>query len=373
MNAPAPENSSLVEREYDHPLKAIPWFRSLPKTLWVSSLLTALFVLIWSLAFAALDPPPKSEGGFASRFWVSLVYSGCCGYSIQTLSHLFGPVIRRNFEQSAFAVRLAFTIAIWIGGGLAGYFFAGMILNQRFALDASMIGVIIFGNIIVAAIARVALRRRAVQEVAAERDRAERSETQRALAVSRLRLLQAQIEPHFLFNTLANVSSLIECDPKQARRMLDQFTLLLRASLDQTRKETSPLQAELKVLEAYLSVLKVRMGERLDYSIDAAPDLSSTEIPTMMLQPIVENAVKHGIEPRVKGGTVKIGVKREGDHLVFSVADDGVGFVTNTVENIGLGAVRERLDVQFGADAALSTERTTDHWTLVTIRIPMPA
>jgi signal transduction histidine kinase len=354
-------------------LKAIPWFRSLPKTLWVSSLLTALFVVLWSLAFAALDPPPKSEGGFASRFWVSLVYSGCCGYCIQTLSHVFGPVIRRNFEQSAFAIRLAFTIAMWVGGGLAGYVLAGILLGQRFALDASMIAVIILGNIIVAAVAGVALRRRAIQEVAAERDRAERSETQRALAVSRLRLLQAQIEPHFLFNTLANVSSLIECDPKEARRMLDQFTLLLRASLDQTRKENSPLGAELKVLDAYLSVLKVRMGARLEYSINAASDLMSIEIPTMLLQPIVENAVKHGIEPRVKGGRVSIAVKRDDAYLVLTVADDGVGFMANSTENIGLGAVRERLQVQFGTDASLSAERTADNWTLVTIRIPMPA
>jgi sensor histidine kinase YesM len=217
----------------------------------------------------------------------------------------------------------------------------------------------------------IAQHRASLSELALERERNARIEAERLSTVARLQMLQAQVEPHFLFNTLANVSSLIEVEPKQARQMLDKLTLLLRSALDSTRRSTTTLKKELDVIEAYLGVLKVRMGERLSYRIDASPDLLKLEVPAMLLQPIVENAVKHGIEPRVKGGTVRVEVKRENDSLVFIVADDGVGFMPNSKENIGLGAVRERLSVQFGDAASLTTSRSPDNWTSVIISIPM--
>jgi LytS/YehU family sensor histidine kinase len=197
-------------------------------------------------------------------------------------------------------------------------------------------------------------------------------EAQRALATTRLRLLQAQIEPHFLFNTLANVSSLIEANPKQARIMLDRFTLLLRALLDQTRQSSTTLRKELQVAEAYLSVLKIRMGDRLDFHIDVPSELAELTVPAMLLQPIVENAVKHGIEPLMQGGTVQIAASRSNGSLLMEVRDNGVGFTDSAKESIGLGAIRERLAVQFGMDSALDISRTEDHWTRVAIRIPMP-
>jgi LytS/YehU family sensor histidine kinase len=193
------------------------------------------------------------------------------------------------------------------------------------------------------------------------------------MTVARLQTLQAQIEPHFLFNTLANVSSLIEIEPKQARKMLDELTVLLRAALDSTRRSTTSLRKELQVIEAYLSVLKIRMGDRLSYRIDAPNDLLGIDVPAMLLQPIVENAVKHGIEPRVRGGSVVVEVRRQNAELLFIVADDGVGFVPDKKENVGLGVVRERLAVQFGPSANLQIERTTDQWTRVSILIPFPS
>ena len=158
----------------------------------------------------------------------------------------------------------------------------------------------------------------------------------------------------------------------RTNRFAAQGKASLRASLDQTRKTTTPLRAELQVIDAYLSVLKVRMGERLSYRIDAPPELLSIDVPSMFLQPVVENAVKHGIEPRMNGGIVQVEVSKSGDDLVFSVSDDGVGFVPNSGENIGLGALRERLAVQYGDAASLNIERTTDNLTRVSIRIPFP-
>jgi LytS/YehU family sensor histidine kinase len=166
---------------------------------------------------------------------------------------------------------------------------------------------------------------------------------------------------------------LIDVDAKRARIMLDQFTLLLRALLDQTRQTTTTVRKELQVAEAYLSVLKIRMGERLSYQIDAPAELIDREVPGMLLQPIVENAVKHGIEPRIDGGVVRVEAKREDNQLVLVVLDNGVGFVDNSKESIGLGAIRERLAVQYGAAAQVDISRTPDGWTRVAIRIPMAA
>jgi two-component sensor histidine kinase len=345
----------LADREFNHPLKSIPLFRRLPDNEWVSIFLTAILSLFCGITFGTIGGLFYPQMGLREHISISLVYSFVIGYSIKP-----------------FGVRLVADVAVWVGGAMMGVGIAATALGHGTRrIDSTIISVLI-GTVIMSVVTGIALRQRALEEINAEREKAERSEAQRTLALSRLRLLQAQIEPHFLFNTLANVSSLIESDPKQARKMLDQFTLLLRASLDQTRKDTTSLRSELQVIEAYLSVLKVRMGERLSYSIDADNDLLNLQVPTMLLQPIVENAVKHGIEPRVKGGSVKIEVKRDVAQLVLAVADDGVGFVSNTVENIGLGAVRERLDVQFGPAAALTTERTPENWTRVVIRIPMP-
>jgi LytS/YehU family sensor histidine kinase len=280
-------------------------------------------------------------------------------------------------RKRPFIVRLIVDIALWVGGTLMGYGIAATLLGQTFGQPNSMILSALAGTVVLSIITGIALRAQALQEInreiKAEREKTERSEVQRTLAMSRLRLLQAQIEPHFLFNTLANVSSLIDVDAKRARIMLDQFTLLLRALLDQTRQTTTTVRKELQVAEAYLSVLKIRMGERLSYQIDAPAELIDREVPGMLLQPIVENAVKHGIEPRIDGGVVRVEAKREDNQLVLVVLDNGVGFVDNSKESIGLGAIRERLAVQYGAAAQVDISRTPDGWTRVAIRIPMAA
>jgi LytS/YehU family sensor histidine kinase len=280
-------------------------------------------------------------------------------------------------RKRPFIVRLIVDIALWVGGTLMGYGIAATLLGQTFGQPNSTILAALAATVVLSIITGVALRAQALQEInreiKAEREKTERSEVQRTLAMSRLRLLQAQIEPHFLFNTLANVSTLIDVDAKRARVMLDQFTLLLRALLDQTRQTTTTVRKELQVAEAYLSVLKIRMGERLSYQIDAPADLIDHEVPGMLLQPIVENAVKHGIEPRIDGGVVRVEAKREDNQLALVVLDNGVGFVDNNKESIGLGAIRERLAVQYGATAQVDISRTLDGWTRVAIRIPMAA
>ena len=153
---------------------------------------------------------------------------------------------------------------------------------------------------------------------------------QQALAEKRateaqLRLLQAQIEPHFLFNTLANVVALIDHEPAKARQMLGAFTDYLRASLTGLRRDVGPLADELALAEAYLRVQQSRMEERLRFVIEADENVRAALLPPLLLQPLVENAVQHGLEPTLDGGTVRVQARAEGGELVIEVHDDGRG------------------------------------------------
>lgn len=188
-----------------------------------------------------------------------------------------------------------------------------------------------------------------------------------------LRLLQAQIEPHFLFNTLATVLSLIEHDAGKARRTLEAFVEYLRASLTEMRRDASTLQAELNLSQAYLMLMHERMDDRLSYSIDIAPELREIALPPLILQPLVENAIHHGLEPKLEGGSLSISATREGDVLHLCVRDDGVGLHLASPRKgngVALTNVRERLASRYGQVASL--ELIALHpGTLATLRIPI--
>jgi signal transduction histidine kinase len=148
---------------------------------------------------------------------------------------------------------------------------------------------------------------------------------EREAAQAQLKLLQAQMEPHFLFNTLANVIGLIDADAPRAKRMLESFTDYLRASLASLREAEHTLGAELDLVEAYLQVVQVRMDARLRYRIDVPEPLRTLQLPTLSVQPLVENAIVHGLEPKIDGGEVVIAARLEGGALRITVTDDGLG------------------------------------------------
>jgi len=168
-----------------------------------------------------------------------------------------------------------------------------------------------------------------------------------------LRLLQAQIEPHFLFNTLANVSSLIEVDAAQARRLLERLNDWLRVALARTRSEHATLGDELTLLENYLQILSMRFGTRLSWHIDAADSVRRLPFPPMLLQPLVENAVRHGIEPKLGGGRLDIVATLEDGLLRVRVDDNGVGFNKAGAHGAGRENVRARLHALYGGAGRL--------------------
>jgi sensor histidine kinase YesM len=211
-------------------------------------------------------------------------------------------------------------------------------------------------------------RATAEAELARERERIERAEREATLA--NLRALQAQIEPHFLFNTLANVTSLVDSDPAAAKRMLESFNRFLRASLAATRTESTTLGADAALIGAYLEVLQVRMGRRLEWRVDVPAELAGYALPPMLLQPVVENAIVHGLEPKVAGGSVSLSARREGDSVRIEVRDTGMGFAPTTRGGVGLANLRDRLRMLYGDRASLAIGENLPEGTTVTIALP---
>jgi sensor histidine kinase YesM len=201
---------------------------------------------------------------------------------------------------------------------------------------------------------------------------AERSklEAERSGLEAQLKMLQAQIEPHFLFNTLANVTALIGTDPALARRLLERLNVYLRASLSRTRADTSTLADELELLRAYLDVCRIRMGERLHYRFDVPFELSAKPFPPMLLQPLVENAIKHGLEPRVGTGDISITARNNAGWLRIAVRDNGVGFANASGDGTGLANVRARLAALYGKAARLDLEENRDGGVTATMEFP---
>lgn len=188
------------------------------------------------------------------------------------------------------------------------------------------------------------------QADAAERARAEASDAQ-------LAALQAQMNPHFLFNALNTIAALVRTDPRAAEATTENLARVLRRTLDRTRKTECTVEDEIDFLRAWLAVERERYGDRLrvDFEIDA--EAEALRIPTMTLQPLVENSLKHGIAGKLEGGRVTVRVARDGERLRMAVEDDGAGFPRDPREGTGLGNLRRRLETIYGPAAELTIER----------------
>ncbi len=197
---------------------------------------------------------------------------------------------------------------------------------------------------------------------------------QRDATQAKLRLLESQLEPHMLFNTLANLRVLIGIDPPKAQAMLDQLIGFLRATLNASRADLHPLTAEFERVDDYLALMKIRMGERLRTHLDLPPELATHPVPPLLLQPLVENAIKHGLEPHVDGGSLRVRAAHNAGQLILTVRDTGAGLNTPAADGtrFGLAQVRERLTTLYGAQATLTLEAAADSegGTLATLRLP---
>ena len=217
---------------------------------------------------------------------------------------------------------------------------------------------------------------KAQQQAAQATEVAESEQLRRQVVEARMAAMQAQVEPHFLFNTLASIDHLIETDPPRASTMQKNLIALLRASMPTMREANQggprDLGREMAVIRPYLEILKVRMEERLATRIDVPDGLLSAEFPSMMIQSLVENAIKHGLEPKAEGGELTIKAEIVHGKLTVTVADTGLGFgrAATAGTGVGLANIRERLALLYGGKASLSVNENPPSGTVVTIAVP---
>ena len=212
-------------------------------------------------------------------------------------------------------------------------------------------------------------------EAAQEKARAE--SVARQAMQAQLQLLQAQIEPHMLFNTLANLQGLISFDPERAQLLLDQLIQYLRATLSSSRAESTTLEQEFALMQAYLGLMSIRMGARLAYTLDLPVSLRQIKVPPMLLQPLVENAIQHGLEPKIEGGHIHVQASAHDGVLTLSVSDDGLGLdhpSQTRGTQLGVANIRERLLGMYGrhgnAAASLSLAANTPTGTVARLTLP---
>jgi sensor histidine kinase YesM len=202
----------------------------------------------------------------------------------------------------------------------------------------------------------------------------ERSEFERRVSDARLRRLQAQVEPHFIFNTLANVQALVDSGSPQASKVLASLIAYLRAAVPRMQSQTSTLESEVELVRAYLELMQMRMPDRLQYAIQLEPAAARLDCPPMTLITLVENAVRHGIDPGEAGGRIDVDIWIRDDRCVIRVKDTGVGLETSSRGlGTGLSTLRERLKLAFGGDAQLTLTEVTPHGVCAEITFPIRA
>jgi sensor histidine kinase YesM len=208
------------------------------------------------------------------------------------------------------------------------------------------------------------------------RARLAEEEAQRQASEARLRLLESQLEPHMLFNTLANLRALITADPQRALVMLDRLNDFLRATLKASRADATAghhtLADEFARLRDYLELMAVRMGPRLRYTLDLPDALGSQSVPPLLLQPLVENSIRHGLEPSREGGEICVVARRGAGGLELEVTDTGVGCEAEPAAGFGLSQVRERLTTAYPGQARLQWHSAPGAGTRALLTLPLP-
>ena len=264
----------------------------------------------------------------------------------------------------------------------SGIVLGSLVLGQRLPPLADypnprQVAMILFTLLGICLVALLVMARERVERIKDERAEARaRAETiERQALQNQLRLLQAQIEPHMLFNTLANLQGLIAIDPARAGAMLDHLIQYLRATLAATRRDSTTLAQEFEAIEAYLGLMEVRMGSRLRYRCMLPEALRTARLPPLLLQPLVENAVNHGLEPDILGGEILVTASAHDGMLEIWVADTGLGLPDGEARpkggGVGLSTTRERLQALYGARAALSLAPNVPRGALARLTLPL--
>ncbi len=350
-----------------HPLQVIPFFRrwkpSSLRNLVFTAIMSAMIVALIAITIAAF-------GGRLS--WRRIYEISMFTVAIAYVQHfLYRSVIgfaRRKPHWARWIMHpLTMGLLVPVGGIYVGYSAAIWLLTggRTFSISeawrefvfasciAVAIGWALWESIESARLREVERRERAELEASVARSDKER-------ATAELKTLRAQVEPHFLYNTLSNVVSLIDREPATAKHMTERLIGYLRHTLDASRRDHATVGDELAIIADFLEILRLRMGERLTYTIAADDDARALPLSPMLLQPLVENAIMHGLEPKIDGGHISVSARQADDRLEISIEDSGLGFgvATDTAgSGSGLANVRARLKALYGNAAKLAIEQ----------------
>lgn len=311
-----------------------------------------------------------------NRFWDTLVISQCIGLSICAIvSPLLGQVSGRTTSYPFFKTSMGLLAGISLGSFLSWVWLTLLFqkVDTPYFIQHIFLLNFVFGIVFGIPIIYFFVSREKIVESERQirEEKIRRLTLEKEAAMMGIQLLQAQIEPHFLFNTLSNVISLMDMDPDLAKKMLVHLNQYLRISLARTRQATVTLDQELDLVRHYLDIFKIRMGDRLAYEIRNRADSGNIPLPPLILQPLVENAIKYGLEPKMEGGSICITADRSDDRLSLMVRDDGMG-PDQSMDKAGIGInnVSQRLTALYGERAGLTlTENESGG---ITARVTVP-
>ncbi|MBD1569327.1 MULTISPECIES: sensor histidine kinase [Aliivibrio] len=315
-----------------------------------SLLITTVFCVVIAMMTSNIWPSP-----FYEHVIISLGY----GYSAVLCSF----VLENNFPtlKKAYSTVLAMVLSITLGT-----FHASLWLNKYddFATLEALQPIVLLGLIFTAICFYYfhATEKTMLAEQALALSKRKQLEQEKALVLSQLSQLQSQIEPHFLFNTLANISALIELDSNKAQLMLEKLTDLLRGSLKTNRNPLITIEQEIELLNAYLSIQQIRLGDRLTYDIDNQI-IESISLPPLLIQPLVENAITHGIEPSAQGGHLMVQFKQENNQFIVVISDNGIGLESvppSKGHGMSLNNIKQRLHDLFDGSASVRITENKD-------------
>ncbi len=369
-----------IEGDHFHPLEAIAFFRRWPRSFVRNIIYTFIFnacfavgFLVLGLMFARVD----SLAQLANAFGRNLVISNIVGFAFWGVFELLGPAIRiinrQSFAMIVFLYAAIGTVIVSCSF-FAIAFIPGYENIRKWVFTPQQLTTSFIVSLCISLVLAVIWRRRMDQlaaQIALAEERVRVEAAERAAIQANLRALQAQIEPHFLFNTLANVVGLIHPQPDTAKLMLEKFIAYLRATLATTREQETTLGREFALMGDYLAILQIRMGTRLDVTFDLPIDLAAHRLPSMLLQPLVENAIMHGLEPKIEGGNLILRAAHEGEMLRIDVIDTGLGFNATASSGIGLQNVRERIEKLYAGKGTLAIEENRPCGTRIILRLPV--
>ena len=364
------------ESDSMHPLELFPYFRRFKR----SALRTFIYTLIFNAMIAAfftlmalIFSRINSLESLGSAVVQNLIISNIIGFSWAAFIVLLKPLFRRINEWPLLGIVASYTALGFLvtqAAFLAISYLPGFEGAQRWTRTPQWYVATFALAFVISLLLAFAWRTRMnayIRDAMIAKEQARLQEIEKQAVEANLRALQAQIEPHFLFNTLANVTGLIHTDPDKAKQMLEQFIAYLRATLAATREHETTLGADFATMKTFLSILQIRMGDRLKVRFDLPDDLRDISVPPMLLQPLVENAIKHGLEPKIEGGEVALSAKRVGNKMAITVADTGLGFQNSLSNGIGLKNVRERVKQIYGDSGSVSIEENQPCGTRITI------